>query len=223
MRAVARGIARSQGIEPRKVRALRVEVLLDAVAALPDTLTGARDRAVLLFGWAGAFRRAELVALTWSDLDDSDPRGLVVTVRRSKTDQLGEGERVPVLRGAAPETCPVEALAAWRARAGLVEGALFRRVIVKRFEGSLVHLAAGGDLSGRTINAIVKRAVDRLGLDPRLYGAHSLRRGFATSTARAGAEERAIGRVTRHRSIAVLRGYVEAESLFEDHPARGLL
>lgn len=212
LRAVLRGIRRTHGSASRQVAPLRVE---DLRAALPrgDDPRALRDRALLLLGFAAALRRSELVAL---DLADLDPRaeGLVLTLRASKTDPERHGELVAIPYARRPELCAVRAVAAWRVHVD--GGALFRPVDRHGHIG-------GTRLSDRAVADVVKEAATRAGLDPLTFSGHSLRAGFATSAAAAGLPEREIMRQTRHRSVAVFRGYVRKGSLFVDNPAGRLL
>jgi len=212
VRAVWRGIRRRQGTaQVGKAAALTADVRA-MVLALPDgTASAVRDRAMLLLGFAAALRRSELVAL---DVVDVQPtaEGLVLTIRRSKTDQEGSGEQVGVPHGSSAETCPVRALLAWLERAGIAEGPIFRSITR---HGAVLPRR----LSDRDVARIVKRAVERAGLDPTRYAGHSLRAGLATAAAIAGAEERDIMRQTRHKSVAVVRRYIRDGSLFRANAA----
>lgn len=208
--SVWRGIRRTHGTAQVGKSALVVDDLRVLVATLPEGTAGARDRALLLLGFAGAFRRSELVALDVADLDFR-AEGLVVTLRRSKTDQEGAGQTVGIPFGRSPETCPVLAVRAWLALVGEA-GPLF--VSVDRF-----GRAAPTRLSDRDVARIVKRAAEAAGLDPARFAGHSLRSGLATSAARAGVEERVIMAQTRHRSVAVVRRYIHDGSLFRANAA----
>jgi integrase len=127
VRMVRAGIRRERGTAPRQVAPLLAGHVRALVGALPRTLLGMRDRALLLVGFAGAFRRSELAALRVEDLDWTD-EGLKVRLRRSKTDQEGEGRTVEIPRGARAALCPVRALEAWLTAAGVTAGAVFREV-----------------------------------------------------------------------------------------------
>jgi integrase len=181
--------------------------------AAPANLKGLRDRALLLLGFAGAFRRSELVALDVADLQETDD-GFRVLIRRSKTDQEGHGVMIAIVRG--HHACPVKAVKAWLLAAGITEGPLFRPV------------ANGGRLSNqRLIDKIVcdlvKAYASRLGLKEADFGAHSLRAGFLTSAARRGASVFKMRDVSRHKSMDVLQAYVRDADLFKDHAGIGLL
>lgn len=198
-----------------------------AGAAEPGVLLGVRDRALLLLGFAGALRRSELAALDVDDVTD-DPHGLVVRVGRSKTDQDGAGAVVGVPFGHQDELCPVRAVHAWRAALAAtlgvdrdaLAGPLFRPVDRHGRLGAPRALA-GPDarLSPAAIRLVVQRRCAAAGLDPRRYGAHSLRSGFATQASANGAAERDVMRHGRWRSVAVARGYVQRGNLFTDNAA----
>ena len=210
LRDLWRGIKRTHGSAPnRKAPALTPDVLA-MLAALPEGLQGTRDRALILTGFAGAFRRSELVALELRDVAFG-PDGVTVTLRRSKTDQEGEGHKVGLPFGSHGRSCPVLALRGWIEAADITDGRLFRSV--NR------HGQPGGSLSPYAVALIVKRAAERVGLDPATFAGHSLRAGFATSAARADVSERGIMEQGRWRSLTVARGYIREGSLFRDNAA----
>ena len=215
VRLEVRGIRRTYGRPAKQKDPLLVPDLAVVVAGLGDGLASKRDRALLLLGWAGAFRRAELVALDIEDLK-AVPEGLIVLLERSKVDQEGEGRKVGIPKARRAELCPVAAVAAWVAAAELVDGPLFRAV---DRHGNLQP----GRLRSGTVAQVVKRAAEAAGLPPATLAGHSLRSGFCTEAARAGASERAIMRQTGHRSTTTLRGYIRDGGMFLDHPGAGLL
>lgn len=211
VRAVLAGIRRTVGAAPIRKKA----ATSDAMAAPAASLRALRDRAVLLLGFAGAFRRSELVALNVDDIE-AVPEGLLITIRRSKTDQEGIGRKVAIPRG--DVACPVAALAAWRAAAGIETGSLFRRV------WNRCNQRVGAErLTGRIVASIVQDAAGRLGLDPTTFGAHSLRAGFITSAAKRGANLFKICDTSGHKSLEMLRVYVRDAELFSNHAGAGLL
>lgn len=215
VRAVRAGIRRTLGTAQRQVAPLVVAELRRVLAALPDTLLGRRDRALLLVGWAGAFRRSALVSLNVADLAFG-AEGVAVTVRRDKTDPEARGRLVALPFGSTAEVCPVRSVRAWLDAAGIVEGSIFRRV---DRHGHVL----GARLSPRAVALIVKRAVAAVSLDAATYAGHSLRAGFATSAARAGRPDRDIMRQTGHRSRAMLDRYVREAEVWRDNAAAGLL
>lgn len=211
VREVLRGIRRSQGTAQRQVAALLTDELKTMLAATPDSLRGLRNRALLLLGFAGAFRRAELVALNRGDLD-FQRNGLVVTLRKSKTDQEGKTRRVGIPFGTSELSCPVRAVQTWLAAAEITRGAIFRGV---DRHGNL----SSDRLSDRSVARLVKEHAQLIGLDPERYAGHSLRAGLATSAADGGASDRAIMRQTGHRSVAMVNRYVREGRLFRDNAA----
>ena len=216
--AIARvlaGIRRAYGTRQQAKTAILTEDLRRVVRALPTTLAGIRDKAVLLVGFAGAFRRSELAALDLGDISLSNA-GLTITIRRSKTDQDGAGRQVGIPRARKTSvTCPVAALESWlNERTELTNSdALFLGV----FHGRLM-----GRLSGQAIAEIVKRAVNRVGFDPSKFAGHSLRSGFATSAARGGADLAFIMQQTGHNSADVARRYVQAGSLLQNPASKAV-
>ena len=193
------GIRRDLGTAPTKKAALTLDDLRRLVAALPDTLAGHRDRAMLLIGWAGAFRRSELVSLDVADLHING--AIKITLRKSKTDQEGRGmvKTIPPIDDDLID--PVRALKAWLADSGIKSGPLFRRIDR--------HGVLHGRLSDKAVALIVKDAAQRAGLEPVQFAGHSLRSGFITAAALAGVEDRDIAAQTGHKSMAVLHDYMQ--------------
>jgi integrase len=213
VRLVMRGIRRKLGVAPRSEAApLSVAQLREMVAATPeDSLRDVRDRCVILLGFAGALRRSEIASLDCSDAREVDG-GLLLRIRRSKTDPEAAGQEVGIPKGSHQETDPVIALQRWRWLAGIDAGPLFR--VIDRRDHLLPER-----MSDRAVSRILTRAARLAGLKiPDLSG-HSLRAGFATAAAQAGASERAIANQTRHRSLATLRRYIRRGTLFEENAA----
>ena len=208
------GIRRARGTAPTQKAPLRTADIRAMLAQLPDSLLGARDRALLLLGFAGGFRRSELVALDVADLEKAT-HGVTVTLRRSKTDQAGEARKVGVPRGHHPETCPAGALDGWLQAAEIDDGPVFRGV---DRHGNV----SPRRLCDRTVARVVKRAVEATGLDPARFAGHSLRAGLATTAAEAGASERSIMEQTGHRSTLMVRRYIREGSLYADNAATTL-
>jgi integrase len=211
VRLVWQGIRREKGVLQDHKKPVLTKHLRLMLARLPSTLLGSRDRALLLLGFAGAMRRSELVGLDLSDLAQAE-EGLVVTIRKSKTDQVREGRKIGIPFGASPETCPVRAVEAWLHHSGISEGALFRPV---NRHGQLMVPR----LSDRAVAEVVKRSLKGAGKSPRGYAGHSLRAGLVTQAAMAGASERSIQEQSGHRSLVVLRRYIRDGSLFRENAA----
>lgn len=205
------GIRRTHGTAQEGKAPARTAEVRRMVSTCGDGPLGTRDRALLLLGFAGAFRRSELVGLDVSDLDFG-ANGLTVTLRRSKTDQEGAGQKVGVPYGSHPDTCPVRALRAWLDTAGIASGAVFRRV--DRWGHVLPER-----LTGQAVALVVKRRAEAAGLDPARYAGHSLRAGLATAAAEAGVPERVIMAQTRHRSLPMVRRYIRDGNLFRENAA----
>ena len=213
VKATVRGIRRSVGAAPRRKAPATADKICAMTANMPPGIIGIRDRALLLLGFAGAFRRSELVALNVADIQDCEA-GLRVYIRRSKTDQEAQGVTIGIVSGAV--ACPVRAVRAWLEAARIKEGPLFRS-IAKGERVSAVRL------SDKSVGDIVKRHVSRIGLDPAAFGGHSLRAGFLTSAAANGASVFKMMDVSRHKSVDTLRGYIRDAELFRDHAGMGLL
>jgi site-specific recombinase XerD len=213
VKATVRGIRRTHTVaKVRKLPAVSAKVLA-MVATAQDGLGGLRDTAILLLGFAGAFRRSELVALDVADIAETET-GLLVTIRHSKTDQEGEGETIAISRG--DRACPVKALRTWLDAAGIETGAIFRPI-------NKSGVMAATRLTDRPVANIVKAHAERAGLDPAVFSGHSLRSGFLTSAAANGASIFKMMDVSRHKSVDTLRGYVRDAELFKDHAGAGLL
>jgi len=213
VKATMRGIRRTTGTAKTCKAPVTADKMRAMAAEAPNGLIGLRDRALLLLGFAGAFRRSELVALNVSDLTECEG-GMRVNIARSKTDQEGAGVTI----GVAPGTvaCPVKAVKTWIAAAGISEGPLFKPVT----KGNRIVDAR---LSAKSVADIVKRYAKRIGLDPVAFSGHSLRAGFLTSAAAKGASVFKMMDVSRHKSVDTLRGYVRDAELFRDHAGTGLL
>lgn len=214
VKAVWSGIRRAHGTAQSGKAPALTENVRAMVQNLGTDPLAIRDRALLLLGFAGAFRRSELVALDVSDLTTT-PQGLIVQIRRSKTDQEGGGREVGIPRGQHASTCPVRAVQSWMATAGISTGPLFRAV------NRHGHIA-DQRLSDKAVALIVKRSAAAAGLDPTVFAGHSLRAGLATSAAAAGISERSIMDQTGHRSVAIARRYIRHGSLFRDNAAGGV-
>ena len=214
MKAVLRGIRRELGAARQTKTPATHDLITAMMAACPaDKLIGIRDRALLALGFAGAFRRSELVALDMADLTEV-PDGLRVLIRKSKTDQEGAGQEVAIPRG--HHIRPVETLQAWLAAAGITEGPVFRQVTQT---GRVSEVALGDD---GYVKAIKKRA-KAVGLDPAGFSGHSLRSGFLTSASEHGAAVFKLQEVSRHKSVDVLAGYVRRSDQFKGHAGSGFL
>jgi site-specific recombinase XerD len=205
------GIRREKGVARSHMKPTLTRHVRAMVAHLPDSLLGTRDRALILFGFAGAMRRSELVGLDVADVAATD-EGLVVVVRRGKTDQEGSGRKLGVPPGRNPDTCPVRAVLAWLDRSGVTDGPLFRAV------NRHGHVSPRR-LSDRAVADVVKRSLLAAGRSARRYAGHSLRAGLITQAAMAGVSERAIMDQSGHKSLAVMRRYIRDGSLFRENAA----
>ena len=184
------------------------------LAALPDNRAGCRDRALLLIGFAGGFRRSELAAIDVEHVSETTD-GLVIRIPRSKTDPEGQGSSIALPFSSAAATCPVRSYRAWLAASGITSGPVFRAIDRHGRLGT-------GRLDSGSVARILQRAARAAGLDAKLYAGHSLRAGFATQAYLNGAPELAIMRQTRHQSLDTVRKYIRDRSLFRDNPAAKL-
>jgi site-specific recombinase XerD len=213
VKATMRGIRRTFGGARNKKAPAVAAKMLGMVATAPDSLAGLRDRALLLLGFAGAFRRSELVALDVADIAETET-GLLVTIRGSKTDQERQGVTIAIARG--DVACPVKALREWLDAAGIEAGPLFRPI-------NKAGTVAASRLTCRSVANFVKAYAGRAGFDASMFSGHSLRAGFLTSAAGKGASIFKMMDVSRHKSVDTLRGYVRDAELFKDHAGAGLL
>ncbi len=213
VKAVMRGIRRAIGTASTRKAPATADLIGEMLKHCPDTLSGKRDRALLALGFAGAFRRSELVALEVADLGEV-PDGLRVTIRRSKTDQEGLGQEIAIPRGYRLRA--VEAVETWLAAAEISSGPVFRPVLK-------CGRVQAEPLTAQSVAAIVKRYAELAGLDPSQFAGHSLRAGFITSAAESGAALLRIADQSRHKSLDVLRGYVRRADMFKDHAGAAFL
>ena len=167
------------------------------------------DRTIILIGFSGGFRRNEIVSLDYDDLDFV-PEGLKINIRRSKTDQFGEGyvKALPYFVGSL--YCPVESLKNWLNITKINSGPIFRRL-------SKSSRLLKNRLTDQTIALLIKKYLSLAGVDSKDYSGHSLRSGFATSAAESGAEERSIMEMTGHKSTEMVRRYIKQGNLFKNN------
>ena len=168
-----------------------------------------RDRTIILIGFSGGFRRNEIVSLDYDDLDFVQ-EGLKINIRRSKTDQYGEGfiKALPYFDN--PKYCPVVSLKNWINTSKISSGSIFRRFS----KGSKL---SEHRLTDQTVALLIKEYLQLTGIDSKNYSGHSLRSGFATSAAESGAEERSIMAMTGHKSTEMVRRYIKEANLFKNN------
>jgi site-specific recombinase XerD len=214
VRDVLAGIRNTLGVAPDRKAPATADRLGAMLACIPaDTLAGLRDRAMLAVGFAAALRRSELVALVVGDLEEV-PEGLRLTVRRSKTDQAGEGRTIAIPSGV--RLRPMAAVQAWLAAAQITTGPVFRSI-------NKAGRVSTEPLNGRTVADLVKRYAGAAGFDAAEFSGHSLRAGFVTSAAAAGATVWKMQAVSRHKTLDVLAGYVRDADAFKDHAGAAFL
>ena len=184
------------------------------VAARRRDLLGIRDSALVLAGFAGGFRRSELAGIHISDLKFSSD-GVVITIRKSKTDQDGAGREVGLPFGNSQDTCPVRTLRQWLVASGISDGPVFRSV------GRYGHVSRRG-LHKDSIGKLLKRAARRAGLKVDELGGHSLRAGCVTQAAMNGVREFVIMKQTGHKTVVTLRRYIRSGEIFRENAAAGL-
>jgi integrase len=212
VRLVFQGIRRTLGSAPDQKNAAitaQVRAMVETLSA--TSFSGVRDWALLLVGFASALRRSEVVSLDVADVTFGGD-GLIVQLRRSKTDQEGEGRKVGLPFGSNPLTCPVRALRAWLDVAVIARRPIFRAV---DRHGNVAAVR----LTDQSVALVVKRCAKAAGLDSKKYAGHSLRSGLATAAAMADVSERAIMAQTGHKSLPMVRRYIRDGSLFRRNAA----
>jgi site-specific recombinase XerD len=168
-----------------------------------------RDRSIILIGFSGGFRRNEIVALDYEDLDFVS-EGLKIDIKRSKTDQFGEGSKKALPYFDNSQYCPVLSIQKWIQISRIKSGPLFRRFT----KGSNL---SENRLTDQTVALLIKEYLNLAGIDSKNYSGHSLRSGFATTAAEAGAEERTIMAMTGHKSTEMVRRYIKDANLFKNN------
>jgi integrase len=217
VRRIITGARRLRREQPEGKRAISVLELWKISRLMnPKTAAGARNRALMVLGFAGAFRRSELSGLDLRDVQFV-PKGLMVTLRWSKTDQTGEGRLVGIFRGDNPDTCPVRILQWWIDFRGNQPGPLFPSITAG---GSILY---SHRLMGDGVVQVIKRGVRSIGLDPHFYAGHSLRAGFVTAAALNGATEMAVMARTGHKTSRMLHRYFRPVAAFAVNPLAGKL
>ena len=207
------GIKRRKGSIQLAKKPILISSLKKIINAIDDQnkeeIKKLRDRSIILIGFSGGFRRNEIVSLDYDDLDFV-PEGLKINLRRSKTDQFGEGftKALPYFDNS--QYCPVISLKKWIEISKIKSGAVFRRFS----KGSRL---SENRLTDQTVALLVKEYLELTGIDSKNYSGHSLRSGFATSAAESGAEERSIMTMTGHKSTEMVRRYIKEANLFKNN------
>ena len=195
------GIKRTNGSNQKGKKPLLINDLKLLIQAIDESkeknIRKIRDKALVLIGFSGGFRRSELVDIEYEDIEFVE-EGVKIFVKRSKTDQSGEGMTKAIPYFDNINFCPVKALNKWVLEAQLKDGKIF-------------------NISDKSVALIIKKYANYAGLDAHRYAGHSLRSGFATSTAESGAEERNIMAMTGHKSTEMVRRYIKEANLFKNN------
>ena len=168
-----------------------------------------RDKTIILTGFGGGFRRTELISIDYDDLEFV-PEGLKITLRRSKTDQFGEGMVKGLPYFSSTKYCPVFHLKKWLELSKIKDGPIFRRFA----KGSLLTKHR---LTDQSVVLIIKRYLEIAGIDNKNFSGHSLRSRFATVSAESGADERSIMAMTGHKTTQMVRRYIKEANLFKNN------
>jgi len=197
-----------RGKKPILIRSLKI--IIDVIDQQNrEEIKKLRDRSIILIGFSGGFRRNEIVSLDYDDLDFV-PEGLKINIKKSKTDQFGEGAIKALPYFDSSQYCPVVSLKNWIDITKINSGALFRRFS----KGSRLTEKR---LTDQTVALLIKEYLQLAGIDSKNYSGHSLRSGFATSAAESGAEERSIMAMTGHKSSEMVRRYIKEANLFKNN------
>ncbi len=212
---ILKGIARQSSKRPKlQKKPIGATLLLNMLEYCDtDTLMGKRDKALLLFGFSGAFRRSEICSITLDDLEETDD-GLKVHLRQSKGDQLSEGQIVALPHGR--KMGVISALKDYLHTAQIHNGYVFRSV---HKGGNSI----GNQLTPLSVALIVKKYIQAAGHNPQDYAAHSMRSGFLTEAAESGATLFKMLEVSRHKSADTLLGYIRTSDLFKNHAGQDFL
>lgn len=208
-----KGIRNTHGAPQTAKAPILIEDLREMVKQLGDDLQGKRDRALLLLGFTGAFRRSELVGLQVNDMKVTK-EGIEVLLRKSKTDQTSKGCVLPIPYGSNPDTCPVRSVIAWLESAGIKDGAVFRGI------NRHGHISAKG-LNSASVALIIKRN-GHIGDREAQFSGHSLRAGFVTTAAQRGVPEHAIMKQSRHKKSDTVKKYIRIANMWQDSAATKL-
>jgi len=207
------GIKRRKGSKQKGKKPLLINNLKQIINVIDekkiDEIKKLRDRSIILIGFSGGFRRNEIVSLDYDDLDFVN-EGLKITLKRSKTDQFGEGLVKGLPHFENSQYCPVISLRKWIKISKINSGALFRRFT----KGSKL---SENRLSDQTVALLIKEYLNLAGIDSTNFSGHSLRSGFATSAAESGVEERSIMAMTGHKSTEMVRRYIKDANLFKNN------
>jgi integrase len=220
-------LAKQAGQGPKPKLAAKIAILREIVGPIGDDLPGLRDRALLLLGFAGAFRRAELARIEVADLEEGE-HGLRITLPFSKGDRESKGVQVGIPYGTS-ELCPVRALKRWLDAAGITRGPLFRRIwATPRPESppagwTPTYIVGDNAIDPRTVARIVQARGAAAGFDAQGLGGHSLKRGAMNTAKDRRVHPTQLKQLGRHRSYATLSAYIEEGDLFEDNALSGVL
>ena len=207
------GIKRRKGSIQKSKKPLLISYLKELINVIDnkddEEIKKLRDRTIILIGFSGGFRRNEIVSLDYDDLDFV-PEGVKINLKRSKTDQFGEGSLKGLPYFDNSKYCPVLSVQKYLEKSNIRAGALFRRFN----KGSIL---SKNRLTDQTVAILIKKYLQLAGIDSKNYSGHSLRSGFATSAAESGAEERSIMAMTGHKSTEMVRRYIKEANLFKNN------
>jgi len=207
------GIKRRKGSNQKGKKPLLINNLKKVIDVIDnkniEEIKKLRDRSIILIGFSGGFRRNEIVSLDYEDLDFVE-EGLKINLKKSKTDQFGEGslKALPYFNNS--QYCPIISISKWIDISNISSGPLFRRFI----KGSKL---SNNRLTDQTVALLIKEYLNLAGIESKNYSGHSLRSGFATSAAEAGVEERNIMAMTGHKSTEMVRRYIKEANLFKNN------
>ena len=200
--------SKQNGKKPILISSLKL--IIDVIDEIDsEEIKKLRDRSIILIGFSGGFRRNEIVSINYDDLDFMS-EGLKINVRKSKTDQFGEGFTKALPYFDSSQYCPVVSIKNWLKISKINSGPVFRRFV----KGSKL---SKNRLTDQTVALLIKQYLNLAGIENKNYSGHSLRSGFATSAAESGAEERNIMAMTGHKSTEMVRRYIKDANLFKNN------
>ena len=216
IRPTLEGIKRVKGTKKTQSKAIlepTLKKMIDSIGV--DDIRSIRDKSLILLGFVGAFRRSELVNIDYEDIEEIGTEGLIINIKSSKTDQKSEGKKLAIPYSDNENYCPVKKLQQWLDVSQIISGPVFRKI-------NKSNLIQETRLADKVVAMKVKTYLEKAGLNYKEYAGHSLRRGFVTAAALAGASLEEIKRTTGHKSDKIVQGYLDDASLVKENAAKKL-
>ena len=216
IRPTLEGIKRVKGAKQIGSKAISIPTLKKMIDSIGvDDIRSIRDKSLILLGFVGGFRRSEIVNIDYEDIEEFDTEGLLINITKSKTDQRSEGRQLLIPYSDNENYCPVKQLQKWLNVSQIKSGPIYRKI-------NKSNLIQENRLSDKVVVIKVKKYLEKAGINSKMYAGHSLRSGFATSAALAGASLEEIKRTTGHKSDKIVQGYLDSASLVKKNAAKKL-